>query len=72
MFLKGDYIGTDAIEKVVGQDLLGGARFAPENIADAVKMEVWCTKFENPEEYTEFRLIDATGGVIAIRRVEGY
>ncbi|QOX80874.1 hypothetical protein FY034_17785 (plasmid) [Trichlorobacter lovleyi] len=72
MFLKEEYVGADAMAAVALVEPPSGAGFTPEQVQKALKLQVWCTRFENPEEYTEFRLIGPDGDVSAMRRVDGY
>jgi len=37
------------------------------------RVEIWCTEFKDPgPDYTEFRMYDAAGALIATRRIGGY
>lgn len=56
---------------------LQGAPFGPgfsQDVLDrADTLEIWCTGVADPgEDFTDFRLFDADGALIAERRVEGY
>jgi hypothetical protein len=48
--------------------------FAPEETADAVRLEIWHSTFTNPapEDYSTYELYDIDSNLIAQHRVNGY
>jgi len=51
-----------------------GAGFAPEEVIDAVKLEVWNSTFTNPafNDYSTFELYNKDAKLITYRKVNGY
>ncbi len=50
-----------------------GPGFDRATAEDAVRMEVWCTSFNDPSpDFTEFRLFNAKGEQYAQGQVDGY
>lgn len=68
------------LKSVEGSEMVGeatspapfGPGFAKEEIAQADRMEVWCSSFGDPgSDFNEFRLLK-DNSVLASRRIEGY
>jgi hypothetical protein len=72
MYKGGEFTGTD-LARVAQSKPPFGPGFTPDEVIDAVRLEVWHTSFTDPgEDYTEFRLFNAGGDQVGQRRVEGY
>ena len=72
MYKGGEFTGPD-LARVAQPRPPFGPGFTPEEIAGAVRLEVWHTSFADPGgDYTEFRLFAANGDKVGERKVEGY
>lgn len=50
-----------------------GPGFTDEQIKQAERMEIWASRVNDPcADFTEFRLLDNGGGVVAKKRIGGY
>jgi hypothetical protein len=48
--------------------VMDGGAFTEAEIAQADRLEVWCSAFSDPgEDWTKFKLFDATGHIVATR-----
>ena len=55
-------------------DRAQGTSFEPQEVARAVRLEVWHSTFTNPEpeDYSTYELYDIDSNLIAQRKVMGY
>ena len=50
-----------------------GPGFTEAEAAKGEKLEVWFSQLGDPgEDFTEFRLLDAAGNILGVKRVAGY
>lgn len=73
MFKELDLDGVEMLEKALSNPP-SGAGFDTEEVADAVRMEVWISLFSHPSEtdFYIYDIYDAEDNLIASKRVDGY
>ncbi len=73
MHLIQNYSETVSMKKAAMASAPFGPGFSDEQVNKASWMEVWGTGINDPgPDYTEFRLRDISGTVVATARIDGY
>ena len=71
MYLQFKMIDTQEIIDEATRSVPFGPGFSRELAVQADKMEVWCSSFDDKDEFCEFKLYKKDQ-VIAKRRIDGY
>jgi len=71
MHMEASVKGADVLSSLNRLNLVS---FTPEELIDAVRLEIWCSTFSNPSEkdYNSYELYDADNNLIANRMTDNY